>query len=954
MKKIFTLIYFFICYASIAQDKNYTILFENANYFFEKNNYSEALPLFLKLDSLNPKNFNTIYHIGICYLNLSADKDKAIPYLEKATARTSKMYSGGIDDRNAPVNALYELGRAYLINYELNKAVKVTEKYLKYLSEDENPEEIAEAKRQIANCTVAKEMIKNPVAIKVKNLGPTINTNFAEYTPVVDLNNMVLIFTARRDSNIGGLKEDGGHFFEDIYISRGITNDEWNKAINIMPPINTYDHEASLSLSSDLKQLFIYKNDNGNGNIHVSSYDNGIWAKPIKMPPPINSNSWETHACLSYDGETIFFTSNREGGFGGLDLYMSHKMTDGKWGEAINLGETINSKFNEDGPFFLSDSTLYFCSKGHNNMGGYDIFYSKMTGENEWTTPENIGYPINTTDDDLFYYPIDSLNAYFASVRSEGYGDLDIYKLSIRESSININGVIADKATKEIIPDAYLVLMNDKMKVIDRTYSDNNGHYSFAADTNTNYYIKARKESFYKGDTGISTYNVGKNKFVTADIYLSQEPHVKILVTDDIAKKPLENVNVIVNDMLLNSSDTLFTDENGQIYISLSDKKPKDILSYDLFYSKESYFSKNNSFKDFVPNAGEILIREELEKVDGVRIKGLALNKKNSVKIPGATVILMDENNNPIDSTLSDINGGFIFLAEKDKNYFLLGKKAFCTEGTNTASTFNLETTKEVTVNLLLEQETHLKILVIDALSSNPVNDASVVLKDLASNETINVRTNSYGEVLLPLDHKSIGDSLRYQLNLSKEGYKTKETVNKNVTLPGENLFSESLEKIEVFPEIVKVIEINSIFFDFDKYNIRPDAAIELDKIVKIMNEYPNMVIECGSHTDCRGSYDYNIKLSKKRAQSTANYIKQRITNPNRVSENSYGESKLINNCDCENNKISSCNEKEHQLNRRTDFFNIHFVVGKDTINPLSLGIKIINNSPLSIEMDNK
>jgi outer membrane protein OmpA-like peptidoglycan-associated protein len=228
------------------------------------------------------------------------------------------------------------------------------------------------------------------------------------------------------------------------------------------------------------------------------------------------------------------------------------------------------------------------------------------------------------------------------------------------------------------------------------------------------------------------------------------------------------------------------------------------------------------------------------------------------------------------------------------------------------------------------------------------------VLKDLASNETINVRTNSYGEVLLPLDHKSIGDSLRYQLNISKEGYKTKETVNKNVTLPGENLFSESLEKIEVFPEIVKVIEINSIFFDFDKYNIRPDAAIELDKIVKIMNEYPNMVIECGSHTDCRGSYDYNIKLSKKRAQSTANYIKQRITNPNRVSENSYGESKLINNCDCENNKISSCNEKEHQLNRRTDFFNIHFVVGKDTINPLSLGIKIINNSPLSIEMDNK
>ncbi|MFA5196562.1 MAG: OmpA family protein, partial [Bacteroidales bacterium] len=214
------------------------------------------------------------------------------------------------------------------------------------------------------------------------------------------------------------------------------------------------------------------------------------------------------------------------------------------------------------------------------------------------------------------------------------------------------------------------------------------------------------------------------------------------------------------------------------------------------------------------------------------------------------------------------------------------------------------------------------------------------------SNETINVRTNSYGEVLLPLDHKSIGDSLRYQLNLSKEGYVSKKVTHKSILTIGENLIKAVIGKIEMGVDLAKVIEINPIFFDFDKYNIRQDAAVDLDKIVKIMNEYPNMVIECGSHTDCRGSVAYNNVLSDNRAKSSVEYIKKRIVNTERVSGKGYGESKHVNRCKCEDSYVVTCTEDEHQMNRRTEFRVVGFLEGKDTISNIAKNVKVIYNFP--------
>lgn len=176
------------------------------------------------------------------------------------------------------------------------------------------------------------------------------------------------------------------------------------------------------------------RNDQDVFNLYVSRFDNGLWSSPDKLNNNINSNYAETHACISDDGMTLYFTSNRPGGYGGFDIYKSTINSEGKWQEAVNLGPKINTPFDETTPFITEDGqTLYFSSKGHYNIGGYDIFFAKKNGEN-WSDPENLGFPFNTTDDDVFFFPLKNGSvAYYSKYKETGYGDNDIYRIQILE-----------------------------------------------------------------------------------------------------------------------------------------------------------------------------------------------------------------------------------------------------------------------------------------------------------------------------------------------------------------------------------------------------------------------------------------------------------------------------------------------------------------------------------------
>jgi len=580
MKKtaIIIVIFLILSYPSAAQKGSYKAMYDSAMIYFSLENYQHAMPVFLRMYEAQPDNANIAYHIGASYLHMPSEKYQAIPYLEKACQKVSKTISQNMDEQNAPVSAFFELGNAYLINYDLAKSIEVTNKYKTFFDPNEKKDQtfLREADRQIAMCNLAREMLKNPVPIKVENLKGKINTIFPEYAPVVDNSGNTLFFTARRNTNMGELIEDNGYYFEDVYYSKKDEKGNWGEAVNVGDKVNTYDHEASISISPDNKQLFIYKDDGGDGNIYISNFTDKEWSVPVKMPSPVNSKAWETHASLSHDGNTLYFTSDRDGGLGGLDIYKATRQANGKWGQVENLGDTINTEYNEEGPFILSNNTLYFCSQGHNTMGGYDIFYSKRTKDGKWTIPVNMGYPINTTDNDMFYTPVDTVTAYFASVRFvddfdvKGFGNLDIYKLAIH--NLKIKGLALDKKTNQPIPGALILLMNDKMAVIDSVTANERGEYSFAVDYNNNYNLKVQKENHIDGYKTVSTYNLGDSKEVTANVVLDKLM-LKIQVADAKTQQRLQKVSVQLKDKKSGISELFTTDQTGEIVKDLFDKK---------------------------------------------------------------------------------------------------------------------------------------------------------------------------------------------------------------------------------------------------------------------------------------------------------------------------------------------------------------------------------------------
>ncbi len=293
----------------------------------------------------------------------------------------------------------------------------------------------------INNCTNGKTMVQNPKdKITIKNLGPGVNSVFNDYAPVISGDEGTLIFTSRRDNTTGGGKaEDDNEWYEDLYHS--VKSDTiWSTAVNMGPTINSPVHDASVGLSPDGQELFMYKDDGKNrGDIYVSILTGTVWSSPKALGSTINSNgSWEKSASTTADENIIFFSTNKHGGYGGHDIYMTRKLPSGEFGPAINLGPKINTKHDEDCPFIhLDGKTLYFSSKGHKSMGGYDIFHCTIdlkTGE-IISEVENIGYPINTADDDVFFvWTADNKRAYFASEREGGFGEKDIYML-IREDA---------------------------------------------------------------------------------------------------------------------------------------------------------------------------------------------------------------------------------------------------------------------------------------------------------------------------------------------------------------------------------------------------------------------------------------------------------------------------------------------------------------------------------------
>lgn len=476
-----------------AQEKiNAKDIFMDAEYYILYEDYKEALPLYQKLLNNGKNDAYINYRIGECYLNIPGVKYKAIPYLEKASENISlKFKEGSIKETAAPEQTLFYLGKAYQINNQLDKAIDYYEQFKEMLTVSDIYN-IDYVDQQIQTCRNAKELIKSPVKVKRTNLGEPVNDEFPNTRPVVSPNEEILIYTTK-------LK-----FYDAIFISEK-SNGEWQPPRNLTPVLRSDGEFYPSAISNDGKTLLLFKYEGYSGDLYISKYEDGSWQIPEKLNKNINSRSWETNGCLSPDGKTIYFVSDRNEGFGGLDIYQSTWNEElQSWGEAVNLGPEINTPFNEEMPSVSEDGeTLYFSSQGHFNMGGFDIFYAKKTGDNQWSTPVNIGYPINSTDDDLFFSPVKEGHfAYTSCFDEEGCGQEDIIRLEIFSPEhpflVNVNGKITlqDNQTN-FNPENFSIHVTDssKKKILDTLFLDNQtGKFSIDLKPGSYYFLFKSKE----------------------------------------------------------------------------------------------------------------------------------------------------------------------------------------------------------------------------------------------------------------------------------------------------------------------------------------------------------------------------------------------------------------------------------------------------------------------------
>ena len=398
----------------------------DAKEHFKNNNYLAAMKVYKKLIKGEPRNAEYLHRLGQCYLRTEVDKTLALEYLEKAAAQS----------KTAP-DLNYDLGLAYMHSYDFASALKAFKAYK--ASGAAKADRLLRLDKRIADCESAKQLLSFPLDITWENLGPQINTPFPDYYPYISKDGEVLVFTSRRKANKGGPPEFDGYYSSDIWLVESL-EDGLTPARNFGSPNSSGDEQA-VGISDDGKTVFVYV-DRIDPKMVGDIYSSTFREKDLKygrikpLTENVNSKSFEAAASMSSDEQTLFFSSNRPGGYGGLDLWMSRKLPTGEWALPQNLGPEINTALDEDFPTLSTDNkTLYFASEGWPGMGGFDIYSCTWNSKkNTFTPPTNIGYPVNTPADNLTYsVTSDGKSAYVSALRSEGLGDLDIYKITYNQ-----------------------------------------------------------------------------------------------------------------------------------------------------------------------------------------------------------------------------------------------------------------------------------------------------------------------------------------------------------------------------------------------------------------------------------------------------------------------------------------------------------------------------------------
>jgi flagellar motor protein MotB len=500
------------------------------------------------------------------------------------------------------------------------------------------------AKKNVKNCEFALIAVNNPVPFIPVNLGSAINTTNDEYWPSITADGQTLMFTRQPRASMNPKLLGLNH--EDFYISN-LKDNKWQQALNAGAPLNTDQNEGAQSLSSNGSYMYFTACDRRSGlgscDIYFSAYNDGRWSEPANVGPPINTPYWETQPSLSADGKTLFFSSSRPGGIGGKDLWFSTMNENNMWNNPKNMGKTINTEGDEMSPFIHFDGrTLYFASDGGIGMGGFDIFMTRMNEDSTWTKPQNLGFPINTFNDEMgLIIEADGQKAYFSAIRDKLNGkdiySFDLYE-SVRPNPVSyLKGKVYDKETGKLLKADYELINLSSNKISIKSSTDASGNFLVCLPSGNNYGINVNKAGylFYSENFMFEGEHTVTEPFIKRISLSPIKVGEKVLLTNvfyeidawELKKESTLELNNLVK-LLLDNKDLKIeigghTDFTGtaEYNLVLSEKRALSVVNYLIKSGISANRLKHTGYGNTMPVSNNL------------SVEGRKLNRRTEAKI---------------------------------------------------------------------------------------------------------------------------------------------------------------------------------------------------------------------------------------------------------------------------------------------------------------------------------
>lgn len=865
-----------ISYAQTLKPRAEKKLVKKGRKSYRKAKYWQSKSYYDKVTNAESTNAQYWFEAGMLYYDSQVEMEKSLPKFERSLELS-------VND-TTPELLMY-LGHAYHFNGDFEKAIVFYNLFKAEIKQNKKGEELSaiiDHQIEICNNGIDLRSQKPERHSYVKNLGVNVNSNSADYAPVVTNDENLILFCSRRPP--GKKRSMDGQYFEDIFYTSK-TDDTWKQAVvidknsgYINDEINNgKSHEAPISLSPDGNTLFIYKEN----SVWKSEKDGkGQWSIPKRMNQNINIGTFNPSVFITPDGKEMFIVSvGAEGGLGGRDIYHTTLLDDGTWAEPKNLGPTVNSSADEDAPFMSQDGkTLYFASNGHNTIGGYDIFKSERDENGNWSAPMNVGSPINSAGDDIYYVENElGTVAYYASQRPGSFGYLDLYSATfdcINIPTTNIKGYAIYANNHQPV--------NGIIKITNKTTGEEMGTYNIDPNKGTYNMVLPPDE----------TYSL--ELVVAQSQYNQVRPHQE----EFYIPKQCEAYNLFQQISINYLQDSI-----GDTYAQKA-------------HFRNAMFDIESEIQNNIGTGSEV---NTTYADSSTFIKGeLAYN--GTEKAQFVTVTLLNENNEIIRITETDDNGEYAFeQIDITKNYIVM---------------INEDDVKRNYVdNNSSNSEIKASGVVYTAKDKYKFASKNTTIYLANTNKVISnkIMTNSGGKFEISNNPEN-KDSIAILNDNTVISY--------NMNVPTEEvLFSAYIVNIDpnntelAYTEHIDIIELKdidpndtsgvngsnefaNIYFDFDKYFLRTKSKNILDNLYDYLESHPSATVRLDGHTDWFGTEPYNVTLSENRTLKAYKYLIDKGIAPDRLINEWFGETKpAVANA----NPDGSDNAENRQLNRRVE-----------------------------------